>query len=62
MMLRFSSAFEKIRGKNRLMTNAPICDKSGGSAAPVTGANYTTLVKLDNQKIYGGKDEIFRQA
>ena len=49
------AAQKNIWESGLLMTNAPICDKSGGSAAPVTGANYTTLVKLDNQKIYGGK-------
>lgn len=40
-----------------LMTNAPICDKSGGEAAPAAGAKYTTLVELDNQKIFGSKAE-----
>lgn len=40
-----------------LMTNSPICDKAGGSAAPADGAKYTTLVKLDNSKIFGGKSE-----
>ncbi len=38
-----------------LMTNAPICDKKGGSAAPVDGAKYTTLVPLDNTKIFGSR-------
>jgi hypothetical protein len=40
-----------------LMTNSPICDKAGGNAAPASGAQYTTLVKLDNSKIFGGKSE-----
>ena len=39
-----------------LMTNSPICDKPGGSAAP-DGGKYSTLVELDNQKIYGSKTE-----
>lgn len=39
-----------------LMTNAPICDKSGGIAAP-DEAKYSTLVWLDNQKIFGSKAE-----
>ena len=40
-----------------LMTNAPISSKAGGSDAPATGAKYTTLVELDNTKIFGGKTE-----
>ena len=47
-----------------VMTNAPICNYGGGSAAPTkgTGANdpevaYTTLVPLDNTKIFGSRTE-----
>jgi len=39
-----------------LMTNAPICNVAGGENAPVS-PKYTTLVELDNTKIYGGKAE-----
>lgn len=35
-----------------LMTNAPICNKAGGTAAPAEGAKYTTLVALDKSKIF----------
>ena len=40
-----------------LMTNSPICDKSGGSAAPAEGAKYTTLVALDKNNIFGSRAE-----
>ncbi len=47
-----------------LMTNAPICNYGGGSAAPTKGSGatdpdvaYTTLVPLDNTKIFGSKTE-----
>ena len=40
-----------------VMTNAPICSAKGGTAAPASGAKYTTLVPLDNTKIYGSKAE-----
>ena len=50
------AAKKNIKESGLLMTNAPICDKPGGEAAPATGAKYTTLVKLDNTKIYGNKD------
>lgn len=46
-----------------LMTNAPICNKPGGSndpdaAEPTTeNAKYSTLVKLDNKKIFGSINE-----
>lgn len=53
-----------IHGAGMLMTNAPICNYSGGKAAPVKGTGtgdpdvaYTTLVKLDNTKIFGTKEE-----
>lgn len=39
------------------MTNAPICNKAGGQNAPETGAKYSTLVVLDNSKIFGSKSE-----
>ena len=51
------AAEQKIWESGLLMTNAPICDKAGGSSAPAEGAKYTTLVKLDQSKIYGGKTE-----
>lgn len=51
------AAEKNIYESGLLMTNAPICDKPGGSDAPATGAKYTTLVKLDNSKIFGGKAE-----
>lgn len=40
-----------------LMTNAPICSVAGGENAPADGAKYSTLVPLDNTKIYGGKTQ-----
>lgn len=49
------AAKANIKEGGLLMTNAPICDKPGGSAAPAEGAKYTTLVELDNTKIYGNK-------
>lgn len=51
------AAEKNIYESGLLMTNAPICDKGGGNEAPATGAKYTTLVKLDNSKIFGGKAE-----
>ncbi len=47
------AAEQNIYETGLLMTNAPICDKSGGSAAPETGAKYTTLVPLNNKNIFG---------
>ena len=58
------AAEKNIWESGLLMTNAPICNYGGGSAAPVKGTNdgdpdvaYTTLVPLDNNKIFGGKAE-----
>jgi len=51
------AAKKNIRESGLLMTNAPICSVPGGQAAPAEGAKYTTLVKLDNNKIFGSKDE-----
>lgn len=51
------AAEQNIYETGLLMTNAPICDKSGGSAAPETGAKYSTLVNLDNTKIFGSAAE-----
>ena len=48
---------QKIWETGMLMTNAPICDKAGGSAAPANGRKYSTLVQLDNTKIFGSKAE-----
>ena len=39
-----------------LMTNAPVCDKAGGAAAPGDDAKYTTLVELDKTKIFSSAD------
>lgn len=39
-----------------LMTNAPICNVAGGQAAPAS-PTYSTLVQLDNTKIFGSKAE-----
>lgn len=36
---------------NLVMTNAPVCDKTGGADAPVA-AQITTLAKLDRSKIF----------
>ena len=38
-----------------LMTNAPICSAGGGSDAPAATAKYSTLVKLDNTKIFNSQ-------
>ncbi|HBC28553.1 MAG TPA: hypothetical protein DC006_02525 [Prevotellaceae bacterium] len=35
-----------------VMTNTPVCDKTGGAAEPASGAKITTLAKLDKTKIY----------
>lgn len=58
------AAEKKIYESGLLMTNSPICNYGGGNAAPTKGTGtsdpevaYTTLVKLDNTKIYGGKTE-----
>ena len=51
------AAEKNIYETGLLMTNAPICDKPGGSNEPAEGAKYTTLVKLDNTKIFGSKTE-----
>lgn len=37
---------------NLVMTNAPVCDKTGGAAAPAVAAQITTLAKLDRSKIF----------
>ncbi len=50
------AAEKKVWETGLLMTNAPICSEPGGKAAPVD-AKYSTLVKLDNQKIFGSKVE-----
>lgn len=49
------AAKANIKESGLLMTNAPICSVPGGSAAPVADAKYTTLVELDNTKIFGSK-------
>lgn len=53
-----------IHGGGLLMTSSPICNYGGGNAAPTKGTGtsdpevaYTTLVKLDNSKIFGTKEE-----
>lgn len=58
------AAEKNIWESGLLMTNAPICNYGGGNAAPTKGSGasdpevaYTTLVKLDNTKIFGGKAE-----
>ena len=51
------AAEKNIFESGLVMTNAPICDKSGGLAAPATGAKYTTLVPLDNTMIFGSASE-----
>lgn len=43
---------QNIWSDGMLMTNAPICDKSGGAAAPLDGRKYSTLVALDKSKIF----------
>jgi hypothetical protein len=41
-----------------LMTSSPISDTAGGSsAAPAAGDNYTTLVKLDKDCVFGSATE-----
>jgi len=47
------AAEKNIHEGGLLMTNAPICSKPGGSAAPADGAKYSTLVPLDKSKIFG---------
>lgn len=37
---------------NLVMTNAPVCDKTGGAVAPADAAQITTLAKLDRNKIF----------
>lgn len=37
---------------NLVMTNAPVCDKTGGTVAPAVAAQITTLAKLDRSKIF----------
>ena len=51
------AAVKNIWETGLVMTNAPICSKQGGEAAPASGAKYTTLVPLDNTKIFGSKSE-----
>ena len=43
---------QNIWDDGMLMTNAPICDKSGGATAPVAARKYSTLVPLDKNKIF----------
>lgn len=47
---------ENIGDNGLLMTNAPVCEDQGGSqAAPTTAAKYSTLVKLDKNKVYANE-------
>lgn len=50
------AAVKNIWETGLVMTNAPICSVKGGQAAPVS-PEYTTLVPLDNTKIFGSKSE-----
>ena len=60
------AAEKNIYESGLLMTNAPVCNYGGGSAAPAKpttagtdapNLKYSTLVKLDNTKIFGSKTE-----
>ena len=57
------AAQKNIYETGLLMTNAPVCNYGGGSAAPAKGSDtdpdvaYTTLVPLDNSKIFGSRTE-----
>ena len=37
---------------NLVMTNAPVCNETGGAAAPAATAQITTLAKLDRSRIF----------
>lgn len=37
---------------NLVMTNAPVCNETGGAVAPAVTAQITTLAKLDRSKIF----------
>lgn len=37
---------------NLVMTNAPVCNETGGAAAPSAAAQITTLAKLDRSRIF----------
>lgn len=37
---------------NLVMTNAPVCNETGGAVAPAVAAQITTLAKLDRSKIF----------
>lgn len=37
---------------NLVMTNAPVCNETGGAVAPAAAAQITTLAKLDRSKIF----------
>lgn len=37
---------------NLVMTNAPVCNKTGGAVAPPDAAQITTLAKLDRSRIF----------
>lgn len=37
---------------NLVMTNAPVCDKTGGAVAPSAAAQITTLAKLERSRIF----------
>lgn len=45
------AAQKNIGPNGLLMTNAPVSSVAGGSSAP-TGAQYTTLVEIDKNKVY----------
>lgn len=58
------AAKKNIHETGLLMTNAPICNYAGGQTAPTKGAaadapevEYTTLVPLNNQNIFGSMSE-----
>lgn len=50
------AAAKNIYETGLLMTNSPICNVPGGENAPAS-AKYSTLVPLDNSKIYGSITE-----
>jgi hypothetical protein len=50
------AAEQKIWETGLLMTNAPISNVAGGQDAPAS-AKYSTLVELDNTKIFGSKTQ-----
>ena len=57
------AAVKNVWPSGLLMTNAPICNYPGGTAAPTKGTatdpdlKYSTLVPLDNQKIFSSAAE-----